>query len=311
MREWRWNNYGALIDLTGKKFGKLTVIEKDIKRSHGSVFWICQCDCGTIKSINGACLRRGDTKSCGCDHHGFSKLDLLGRKFGKLIVIKESTPKQNVASNNSYWLCKCDCGKEIIVRGNLLTSGATKSCGCARRDTIFKNLTNKTFGLLTAIEPTEERASDGSTIWLCLCQCGNVTKVSVSNLLNNHVKSCGCHRISFGEQEIASLLKQNNINFKREYTFYNLTGDKGGLLRFDFCIFNEDNTINRLVEFQGQQHYQPVKIFSSPEINDKIKKEYCLNNNIILICIPYWIQNKITLNDIFSDKYKIIANEGD
>lgn len=53
-------------------------------------------------------------------------IDLTGKKFGKLTVIKKEKSK----NNHTMWLCKCDCGKEKIVGGNELKSGNTKSCGC-------------------------------------------------------------------------------------------------------------------------------------------------------------------------------------
>lgn len=303
---------GVLIDLIGQKFGKLTVIQKDkIKYKDGSAHWLCQCDCGNIKSINGASLRKGHTTSCGCNQSQSSKLNLLGKTFGRLTVLKEVEKPEQVSQKASYWLCKCECGVEKIIRGNLLTSGQINSCGCMRKDSIFKDLTNQRFGLLTVKYPLAEKAKDGGTIWFCSCECGGTTKVSVSNLLHNKVRSCGCSRISFGEREIAELLRQNNINFKREYTFPDLLGDRNCSLRFDFCIFNKDNSINRLIEFQGLQHYKETSFFSSPKKNDEKKKQYCLKNNIILICIPYWIQTKITLDDLFSNKYNIIKEGED
>lgn len=163
--------------------------------------------------------------------------------------------------------------------------------------------------MLTVISPLEEKTNNGSTFWLCKCECGKTTKVSVSNLLSGKVKSCGCHRISFGEKEILDLLEQNNIEFKREYIIPNLLGINGGQLRFDFCIFDKNHNVERLIEFQGIQHYEETDFFTSPKENDKIKINYCLKNNITLICIPYWIQNKITLNDLFSNKYKVIGGE--
>lgn len=54
-----------LIDLTGKKFGNLTVIERAENRGK-EIFWKCRCDCGQIKEINGSRLKNGKTKSCGC-----------------------------------------------------------------------------------------------------------------------------------------------------------------------------------------------------------------------------------------------------
>lgn len=55
------------IDLSGKRFGRLEVIEIDeSKRIKYKTFWICKCDCGNTKSIDGNHLTRGETKSCGC-----------------------------------------------------------------------------------------------------------------------------------------------------------------------------------------------------------------------------------------------------
>lgn len=57
---------GRIIILIGKRFGRLTVIEKHSYDSHGHVFWLCKCDCGNIKSIASSSLLRAMTTSCGC-----------------------------------------------------------------------------------------------------------------------------------------------------------------------------------------------------------------------------------------------------
>lgn len=57
---------GKIIDLTGMKFGKWTVIELTDKGNRKETRWLCKCDCGKIKSVDSACLRNGKTKSCGC-----------------------------------------------------------------------------------------------------------------------------------------------------------------------------------------------------------------------------------------------------
>ena len=54
------------IDLTGQKFGRLTVIKRVKNDKHGGSMWLCKCDCGTIKTIRGNSLRQGLTVSCGC-----------------------------------------------------------------------------------------------------------------------------------------------------------------------------------------------------------------------------------------------------
>lgn len=55
-----------MIDLTGCVFGRLTVIRSEGTNIHGSYLWLCKCECGNTKIIDGAELRRGGTKSCGC-----------------------------------------------------------------------------------------------------------------------------------------------------------------------------------------------------------------------------------------------------
>lgn len=55
------------IEMVGKRFGRLTVIQESEVLKCRSVAWVCKCDCGNItRPINGASLRRGATMSCGC-----------------------------------------------------------------------------------------------------------------------------------------------------------------------------------------------------------------------------------------------------
>ena len=55
-----------LIDLTGKTFGRLTVIERAKMRPGAEAHWRCSCSCGASKVIAGHALRSGKTRSCGC-----------------------------------------------------------------------------------------------------------------------------------------------------------------------------------------------------------------------------------------------------
>lgn len=120
-----------IIDETGKKYGKLTVLES-AGRVNGRIKWKCQCECGKITYVNGYFLRDGQIKSCGCDR-GRKVKDITGQKFNRL------TAKEYVG--NKLWLCICDCGNEFIVRQDSLTLGRTKSCGCmADERTPYKKL---------------------------------------------------------------------------------------------------------------------------------------------------------------------------
>lgn len=62
-------------------------------------------------------------------------IDLIGRRFGKLVVISRA---ENSKDDRSMWLCKCDCGKEKIIKGKYLLNGNTKSCGCLSTELLIR-----------------------------------------------------------------------------------------------------------------------------------------------------------------------------
>ncbi|MDR1837624.1 MAG: hypothetical protein LBQ89_08205 [Treponema sp.] len=70
------------------------------------------------------------------------KLDLTGKKFGRLTVIEQSLSKNKKA----LWKCKCECGNEVIAKSDKLQNGRTKSCGCLHREIISAGI-NKTHGV--------------------------------------------------------------------------------------------------------------------------------------------------------------------
>ncbi|WP_291631441.1 hypothetical protein [Clostridium sp.] len=72
--------------------------------------------------------------------------------------------------------------------------------------------------------------------------------------MQHHTTSCGCIN-SKGELKISSILNDNNIKYKTQYTFNDLRSENGSLLRFDFAILNDDNKLLYLIEYQGKQHY--------------------------------------------------------
>lgn len=55
-----------LVDLTGCKFGRLTILRRDPARTGPKIHWIARCECGTVKSVNGGDVKQGRTQSCGC-----------------------------------------------------------------------------------------------------------------------------------------------------------------------------------------------------------------------------------------------------
>lgn len=96
---------------------------------------------------------------------------------------------------------------------------------------------------------------------------------------------------SKGEKKIRDFLNLKNIKYETQYEFNNLFGLGGKPLKFDFAIFNQENNLILLIEYDGVFHFQKVYDGDGHEIivtHDKRKNEYCKQNNIPLLRIPYW-----------------------
>ncbi len=122
----------TLIDLTGQKFGLLTVLHKDAASPSGKAKWICLCKCGNATSVDSGSLRSGKTKSCGCVTRQL-KYDLTGAQIGYLRVIG-ITKKSRYRSNDKRWKCVCqNCGRTIDVGSYWLRNGNPYGhCKCTR-----------------------------------------------------------------------------------------------------------------------------------------------------------------------------------
>lgn len=123
------------IELTGKKFGKLTVLERVENDKKGSTRWKCKCDCGNEIVVKGRYLREGDTKSCGCLTNHPNVINLVGQKFNRWTVIRRV---KSAKSNYILWECICECGEKRALPGYTLRKGRSKSCGCLARENVKK-----------------------------------------------------------------------------------------------------------------------------------------------------------------------------
>ena len=140
---------GRAKNLKGLKFGYLTPLYRIKNTKNDKALWACQCKCGNIISVIGTDLSSGHTTSCGCKNKeqitalGHSHaLDLTNKRFGKLTVIKKADKKLPY-SDSIAWICKCDCGNEIITTTSALNSGNTNSCGCNHKsegEELIKNI---------------------------------------------------------------------------------------------------------------------------------------------------------------------------
>lgn len=241
-----------------------------------------------------------------------NKINLIGQQFGRLTVIEPAENK----GKRTQWLCKCECGNIKICLTDSLRSGRCKSCGCLRKETAVENglkqlndLTGKTFGQLTVLRYAGSKRKRSQ--WLCKCTCGKEVVVTQMELIHGDTLSCGCLKSSFGEQIIENILKENNFNYKKEFVFSDLVSENNLPLRFDFAILNSDNSIQCLIEYDGEQHFlnKTDKIWTDTlqkrQQRDKIKNQYCINNNILLYRIPYWEKNNLSLDLLFNKKYLV------
>ena len=229
--------------------------------------------------------------------------DETGNIYGKLTVLER-------AGSNSYgkatWLCQCECGKTAIVAGDALRKGIASTCGDRihaqeRMKRVGKSnlidLAGQTFGLLTVIErvPRPENVKNG-TYWKCQCKCGNYHIAEAANLKKGAVASCGC-LISKGEAKITSILQSKNINFQTQYYRSDFIFQKTGKHPyFDFAIFDKENNLKCLIEYNGEQHYRAynrTNTWNTPENlrkvqkRDKEKRQICKQFEIPLYEISY------------------------
>ena len=116
-------------DMSGKKFGKWTVIDRNSKNSKsGCARWNCICDCGKVSAVPGDTLRNGKSTNCGCSHP--NKLNnITGNIYGKLKVLYMSEKSK---PGKIKWICECECGNKIEIKGAKLIGGQ-KSCGKCNR----------------------------------------------------------------------------------------------------------------------------------------------------------------------------------
>lgn len=131
--------FGKSGDLTGMRFGMLTVEDfagvkttVSAKQTRRYAMWNCVCDCGESKVVSSVALASGGAISCGCRRGrakgGRRPIDLTGRKFGRLTVVKRLENRITKSGcSMTLWLCKCECGHFVEVLGMSLREGQ-RSC---------------------------------------------------------------------------------------------------------------------------------------------------------------------------------------
>ena len=111
---------GNYKDLTGQKFGELTVVAPTAKRKEGLIVWACRCSCGSYAEASRRQLIRGYRTKCA--HHRYQTM--LKKNYHELVVVRIESIQQTMKA-----YCLCSCGQSCWVRCENLLNGHTKSCG--------------------------------------------------------------------------------------------------------------------------------------------------------------------------------------
>lgn len=132
---------------------------------------------------------------------------LTNQRFGDLLVLDQAPKIEK--DHHIAWLCKCDCGNTIVVRGFQLTSGKKTHCGCQTKSNII-DIIGKRFGRLTVIE-SAGLDKYNNALWLCKCDCGEeVTKKGVT-LRDGRTQSCGCLKLEMNATDMPERRKKDNV----------------------------------------------------------------------------------------------------
>ena len=163
------------------------------------------------------------------------------------------------------------------------------------------DLTNKRFGKLIVLEKSKNKINNRPA-WKCKCDCGNISVISGHSLRTGNSKSCGkCLRNTcIGEQhnELTIIGLDLEKTTEKEKTFSTCKfPDTNYPAFFDFWVENK-----YIIEFDGKQHFYETNLFSYPlskiHEHDSYKNNWCKENNIPIIRIPYTYQEKITIEDL-------------
>lgn len=225
----------------------------------------------------------------------YESLGYIGIKERSKFICKVKDLLSGSKTKISY---RCDyCGKIIdtsyqnyLRYNNREGDDKCNSCSNKLDFAVVKQLFEDTGYTLIS---TEEDYKHSYSKLKYLCPTHGLMTLTYSNLQQGvRCRECSSDK-SKGEKFIKEYLDVHNITHSREYTFDNLITDLGRKPRFDFAIFDTNNRLKLLIEYNGAQHYKSVERFGGEEFFkrrqelDVLKINYCNQNNIPLLVIPY------------------------
>lgn len=280
--------------------------------SDKKVFWICPNNHSYQSSIsNRAILNRGCPYCSGrkvCKENSLETLrpDLIKEwNYNK----NSKTPKDfTVNSNKKVWWI-CEKGHEWEAKINHRTTSNSGCPYCSGRKVckenslafLFPNIASEWHPTKNGnLTPKDVTSKSGKKVWWKCSKCEHEWKTAVHNRTHG---GCNCPKCNINaskaEELISKILENNKIKYIRQYKIPECKNIYP--LPFDFAVFKENNLF-LLIEYDGQQHYKEWRLSDKKlakrklkkiQKNDQIKSNYCKQNNIPLLRIPYWEFDKI------------------
>lgn len=256
-----------------------------------------KCECSEIFYITFAYFKYSSKKKCSICTNGGYNINYV-KKFveenSESVLISE---EYNNMNHSLKFQCKCG---NIFERsfGDFKLNKRTMCQECSKNKLSIKEIRKKTQEVSNCKLISDEYINSTEKLNF-MCECGNMFSCSWDKFIYHNQRRCKIctKQQSKGEYNIEKYLINNDISYKTQYMFDDCKNES--YLRFDFAIFNKNEDLQYLIEFDGVQHYKPYehfggeKRFERQKMNDSIKNEYCKKNNIKLIRIPYWKMNKV------------------
>lgn len=282
---------GKFQDLTGQKFGRLTVIKLAGKEKYGTYRWLCKCECGNEVEVRASSLKNGNTKSCGCyylEKIKQPKIDLTGKKFGRLTVLEYA--------GNLKWKCQCECGTIKIIYGEALRIGATISCGCYQKE-IASNLHNNLIHGKTGTRLYY--------IWHNIkCRCYRKNDKNYKNYGNRGIKMCDEWKNNFQSFYDWATLNGYNPNAKRgECTIDRIDNNKG------YCPEN-CRFVNNDIQANNKTNNHYLSYNGKSQTIAQWARELNINVSTLITRVSRgWNDEKVLTTSIINNKKDIVVKK--
>jgi hypothetical protein len=200
--------------------------------------------------------------------------DMVGLRFGKLVVLEKADKPKGSKSKSQFWLCQCDCGNKKIISGGSLRNGSTKSCAAP------EDITGRRFGKLVAIEFDHKEKK--IHYWKCICDCGNEKIANKNHLKTGRTWHCGCtdnrFRKEYGEAGFNALYASYRCNARNRNLNFNLTKDDFKILVESKCYYCDE--VPKQIK-KGNRLYGNFIYNGIDRINNNIGYEI---NNVVPCC---------------------------